>query len=487
MSLINKLLTDLEERHNLLQGKDEAILDGLTSVTARRSEQRINIPINFIIVSFFLAASLVFAYGVMRDGAKEIIPAVVHIPESAQSDIRPEVESTRKAVGSNSEILGGVEDQTVFNPPEPSLEPPVNESPAPLIAPVLSPEIHAGTPLVINDMAFVEEERTITLSLRLNGKTHYNAYTLTKPDRVVLEIDDAKFSADVPGVDHITQIKGIRIGDRPGEALKVVIDTNQPLSIEKAWLVGDMGAFVLNMILYPTLNVSEAVEYVQAPEPALQEAVPPAKEENFGQMNVRRSGNADTISYSDRLYKEAVMLYRKKDTQKANGILFDALARDPLHVNGRLLLASKLLEQKDINSAEKLLRTGLGIKADVPEWAKLYAHILTLRNRNAEAVTALMAALPAVTKDAEYYALLAALLQQGSRHEEAVELYKKTVNLDSTNGVWWMGLAISLDALDRADEALYAYGESLKGKGMTHDLHQYVHEQITRLTARKNS
>lgn len=488
MSLINKLLTDLEERHNLLNGQDEVVLDGLVSVPATSSQQRLHIPVNFILVSFFLAATAAVAYGVVREHPEPAGPIADKATGPVQKEIQLPARQETKAVETarqktlTSDLIplpkiNSLRLATVISTPA---------EPAPRTGPEEVSSSFAATPLVISDVSLVEENKTLSLDLKLNGKTHYNAYTLENPDRVVLVIDNARFSSTIPAFDHIPQIKGIRISDRPGEALKLVIDANQPLSIEKTRLVDDGDVYTLNMILYPSAAETAVAKRKPAPVPVLEQQ-PPDGEEHFGQMSVRRSNGKESAGFSNRLYMEAIALYSKGDVQRASRKLFDVLARDPLDVNARLLLASKLLEEKDINNAEKILRTGLDIKANVPEWAKLYAHILTVRNNYAEAVTVLKAALPAVKGDAEYYAFLAALLQQESRHEEAVNLYKKVVNIDSTNGVWWMGLAISLDALNRTNEALYAYGESLKGKGMTQDLHKYVSDQITRLTTRKNS
>lgn len=487
MSLINKLLTDLEERHNQLNGEDEVVLDGLSSVPATSSDRRLPIPLNFIIVSFFLAASTAVAYGVIREKPKQA--KVVTVAAAAGNDIQPSArgESVSSDRGPHTDAADGQLPGAEINAPrlDPLISYPADGEPASAAAGV-SPAETTESALVIRDVSFAEDHETLFLNLSLSGKAYYRAYTLEDPNRIVLEIDNAGYSAAIPEFKHISQIKSIRIGDRHSEVLKLVIDTKSPMSIEKTGLEDNKGGYTLSMILHPSSTVAEAVDRKRMPA-ALPEQVSPAKEEYFGQMNVRRSNSAESVGVSERLYQEAIALYRQGDVQKGNVRLFDLLARDPLHVNARLLLAGKLLEQNDAYGAEKVLRAGLDIKAEVPEWAKLYAHILTQLNRKAEAVAVLKAALPAVKQDADYYALLAALLQQESLHEEAVALYKKVLKMDSSNGVWWMGLAISLDALNRTGEALHAYGESLKGRGMTQDLHQYVNEQIARLTTRKNS
>ena len=488
MSLINKLLTDLEERHTVLNGRDEVVLDGLTAVTGRGNKQQKKIPIDFLVVSFFLITSISVAYGVIHDNKKSALSNTYSESPVVKSENDSKSQNEMEAV--HSELAKPVKTivETKPSPSELKLEVALTgETPVedvPVSASVISEAYH----IVVKDMSLVEENNNIDLRLKLNGKARYNAYTLSSPDRVVLEIDDVDFSASIPDVDHIEQIQGIRMSNNPGYPLKLVIDADQPLSIEGTNLIADAEAYILDITLHPLSGNTEIPGPKEMPEDlVLQKGNSFIDEEKFGQINVKRTDNTDNSSLSERLFREAVLLYQKRNIQKANQKLFDVLELEPLHVSARLLLASKMLEQKDINNAERLLRLGLDINPTIPEWAKLYAHILVLKGRNAEAVKALMNAISSAGDDAEFDALLAALLQKESRHEEAVRLYKKVVNLDPTNGVWWMGLAISLDALDRTDEALHAYNQSLKGKGMTQDLHRYVYEQISRLTTHHNS
>ena len=224
MSLINKLLTDLEERHTLLNGKDEAILDGLTSVSSRRNEQRINVPVNFIIVSFFLAASFIVVYGITREQTGRKASIVNDPPAPVQLDVQAKIRNDIRAQGDIRQKVTSDKDESGITPA--GLKPAIT---TPYPEPAASAEIAGGSPSVINEISIVEDNATITFSLSLAGSIHYNAFSLANPDRVVLEIDNARFAAEIPVVDHIKQIRGIRVGNRPGKALTLVIDANQPL------------------------------------------------------------------------------------------------------------------------------------------------------------------------------------------------------------------------------------------------------------------
>jgi MSHA biogenesis protein MshN len=99
-----------------------------------------------------------------------------------------------------------------------------------------------------------------------------------------------------------------------------------------------------------------------------------------------------------------------------------------------------------------------------------------------QAVEVLTRALPAVGSDNDYYAFYAALLQRLARHAEASETYRVLVEQQPDNGLWWMGLAISLDAMKEMEDALYSYNRALEGQSLNQELRDYVLQQIARLS-----
>lgn len=65
---------------------------------------------------------------------------------------------------------------------------------------------------------------------------------------------------------------------------------------------------------------------------------------------------------------------------------------------------------------------------------------------------------------AEYRGLHAAVLQRLTLHEAAVDEYRAALRLAPENAVWWMGLALSLEAQGRGREARSAYERARAGR-----------------------
>ena len=137
-----------------------------------------------------------------------------------------------------------------------------------------------------------------------------------------------------------------------------------------------------------------------------------------------------------------------------------------------------------MDEAEKLLKEGLAGQAANSDWSNLYARLLVNKGNVTGAVKVLKSVMPDMSIEPDYYAFLAALYQKSEYHEDAVLTYRQVLRVRPGNGVWWMGLAISLESLGRNDEALFAYNKALDGKFMSQDLHRYVQGKISYLNSR---
>jgi MSHA biogenesis protein MshN len=86
--------------------------------------------------------------------------------------------------------------------------------------------------------------------------------------------------------------------------------------------------------------------------------------------------------------------------------------------------------------------------------------------------------LPAAQGNGEYLAFLAGALQREGRHREAVEQYSAALRTLPEQGVWLMGLGISLQAEKRNAEALAAFQRSRATGMLTPQLLTFVERKI---------
>ena len=153
-----------------------------------------------------------------------------------------------------------------------------------------------------------------------------------------------------------------------------------------------------------------------------------------------------------------------------------------MNVEARSLYASSLIARNRMEQAIQVLASGLSLNPGVSEWAKIYGRLLIERGQNRPALEAMQLALPDITDDLDYHAMYAALLQKESRHDMAIHTYTSLLRHRPNNSIWWMGLAISQDAMGDSDSALYSYNMALKGQSLDFELRRYILEQVQRLS-----
>ncbi len=190
--------------------------------------------------------------------------------------------------------------------------------------------------------------------------------------------------------------------------------------------------------------------------------------------------------------ERAEIAFRKGATQiqegRANAAELDfrdALKQDPSHGGARQALLGLLLDSGRNNEAEQLMRQALEINPRQPRHAMVLARLEVERGEVAGAINTMVGALPYVQSDPDFHAFLAALLQREQRHREAVDYYRAALRGVPGNGVWMMGLGISLRAANQSAEAREAFQRAIESKQLTPDLQSFVERQLRELSAPK--
>ena len=182
--------------------------------------------------------------------------------------------------------------------------------------------------------------------------------------------------------------------------------------------------------------------------------------------------------YADVEFRKAVALMQQGRIADALAGYEAALRLDAGHHAARQAWVALLLEGKRGAEAERVLQDGLKVKPEHTGFAMLLARLQVERGAVEQAVVTLEKTLPYADAQADYQAFLAALLQRQNRHKEAVAHYQVALQLAPDNGVWLMGYGISLQAMQRADDARDAFRRALESKTLNPELQAYVQQKL---------
>jgi MSHA biogenesis protein MshN len=171
-------------------------------------------------------------------------------------------------------------------------------------------------------------------------------------------------------------------------------------------------------------------------------------------------------------------LAQSGQVQEAVAAYEKALSIDPAYFMARDTLVSALLESKRNADAERILQDGLLQDRSNSRFAMLLARLQVERNDLPLALETLGKTLPYAEQQPDYQAFMAALLQRLDRHVEAITHYRIALQRSPDSGLWLMGLGISLQAVQRKEEAREAYNRAIATRGLSPELHEFVMRQL---------
>lgn len=158
-----------------------------------------------------------------------------------------------------------------------------------------------------------------------------------------------------------------------------------------------------------------------------------------------------------------------------------ALLIDSSHKEARRAWVGLLLGLKRNDDAERVLQRGLKRDPHDTSFAMLLARLQVERNAVPLALETLQKTLPYAEEQADYQAFVAALLQRQSRHDEAIAHYQVALRLAPSNGIWLMGMGISLQAVQRNEDARAAYQRALASNSLNAQLQAFVQQKLKEL------
>jgi MSHA biogenesis protein MshN len=180
-------------------------------------------------------------------------------------------------------------------------------------------------------------------------------------------------------------------------------------------------------------------------------------------------------------YRKALAAVQQGKTADAIAGLEQALQLDAQHVAARQALIGVYLESKRQDDALNKAREGLTLDPAQPGLAMIAARLQLEKGALRPAIETLERTLPFAADHGDYQAFLAALLQRDERHKQAVEHYLQAVQRSPRNGVWWMGLGISLQAEQRFADAQEAFKRAKASNSLTPELEAFVEGRLSQL------
>jgi MSHA biogenesis protein MshN len=209
------------------------------------------------------------------------------------------------------------------------------------------------------------------------------------------------------------------------------------------------------------------------------ESAPARKAETIAKASGQ--GKEETAAQkAEAAYRRALTSMQEGYVNDAIDGFGQALKANPHHDAARQTLVSLLIENGRAEEAMRQLQLSLTLDPRQPSMAMLLARLQI--EHGASGIDTLTRTLPYAGSDGEYRAFLAGALERQQRHREAAEQYQAALREAPQNGVWWMGLGIALQADKRNGEAIDAFRKA-RGTGLLKpELLSFVENKIQQLS-----
>ncbi len=215
--------------------------------------------------------------------------------------------------------------------------------------------------------------------------------------------------------------------------------------------------------------VAKAVTSTRTPHPnSAQTAVP-----NTAIVKTVRQGHKATAKYS-----KALKYVQQGRVSEAQTLLAEALELDPEYQDARQTLAALLLDNKRIKEARNVLKEGLVVTPNHTTFRIAVARLEVELGNPDLAVNTLLAGKKSAINHASYQAFLATLLQGQNRHEEAITHFQNALNSDGSLSNVLIGMGVSLQALDRLEDAKVAFEKAQYNTHLPGDLKHFLNYRL---------
>lgn len=481
MSLINKMLNDLEKRDAFLHEIHDDVLTGLNSAydLELKQENKWSLSKIILIVFFLLSAftAVTFHYLQMTIVQPEQLMSKntdTKVEQKEISNTRTQFESLKSV----STVKKDKYEQFLKLDDELKISVPI------------SIDEHSSIHSLnrIEKIYFNTTDEGLNLILKMPEEVDYLVYGLSNPNRIVIEVNNAELDFIIEELEPIEPIVAIRYSINNDNRFKLVLETDQLLTIRKT--TSNIENELHNLVVAMDYRWQEK-EYIAENigdfanneiEEFLETQVVALNDTSYKGELIKTPVSQNVNAYAEKLYKRGYKDYKNGNVSNALKLLNMALDNDASHVNARTILATVLTEQGHTDLAYSILNEGLIQYPEQVEWTTFYARLLLKENKLVESKKRLSMLSPSMATNVEYYALKAAVLQKLNEHTESAKIYRDLLQLNPSNSVWWMGLGISLESLKRYSDALYAYQKASTNTTLASESRSFVSQRIAMLS-----
>lgn len=196
-------------------------------------------------------------------------------------------------------------------------------------------------------------------------------------------------------------------------------------------------------------------------------------------QTVRRSPSKSELD--KRIAAQAQNLIQQRRYAQAQNLLLSHLDGNPQSPLSREVLVDVYLATDNLVAAQRQIQ----LLTDIPAHARARINArLKIHQGDIDAAMSLMEEEPPALRDVpDYHGYLAALYHKAERFSDAASVYQQLLALDDSQATYWLGLAVSLDALNDGPGALRAFRYARRYSNADSPSRRYVDERIQSLSS----
>lgn len=177
-------------------------------------------------------------------------------------------------------------------------------------------------------------------------------------------------------------------------------------------------------------------------------------------------------------YRRAVGLVNGARVSESIDLLIDLLRIDGGHIASRQLLARLLIEQRRLDEAMAVLAEGLSTQPGQVGWAMQLARLQMERGDMAGAARTLKVSQPYAINHADFQGFAGLVAHRQGRQKDSAEHYQAAIRVSPSEGRWWLGLGLALEADGSVSDAREAFLRARASGNLNADLLALVDQKL---------